>query len=560
MPLTQGVPPGSPSGLSATNTSQLVTVQFTWNAPASSGSGISYYNILVYDSSNNYLGNISTPDSSLNYRGNSYLSSSSRVQFFAQGTHYRFTVQAVGTGGSGPASSVATVTTTSAPSAPLSFTATPDPSISGQINLTWTTPSSAGSSAITGYQVWSSTNTQITSLASTARSYSVTGLTPGIQYGFFVQAANSYNNSTFPGGTPSPTIYAVAPGAPAVPSSCVATPSMVVPGRLTLTWTEAGTYTGFNVYDMTSGTAVFLASVTTPQYIIDNLSSGTHSYQIAGRNSATDATTPPTEGTRSAVFSGVPGSSSTQSISSTSVTDVTNGIFNGTYTVAALTASSLTYNKTNANIAPITQPASSGTVTDTTLAALNGTYPITAIPTASTFQYAKTVASSPTVAVSSATVTNVTNAEFVGTYLVTAVDNTNKLVSYNVTGANVASSAAIGTITNGSNTVYNGTNITITGTTSNTLTYAKTNADIAETGASGTIIDLTNQSVYNALPTAGGGSGPVTVISTPAYNIFTYAKTNANLAQASVADPFGFAYRATSKANLDIKYRSGWAG
>ncbi|HKC78686.1 MAG TPA: fibronectin type III domain-containing protein, partial [Nitrosopumilaceae archaeon] len=91
-----------------------------------------------------------------------------------------------------------------------STTSLPATISSSQINLSWTTPSSTGGSAITGYKIDRSTNggstwsSLVASTGSTATTYSNTGLTSGTTYTYRVSAINSVGASS-PSNTASAT-------------------------------------------------------------------------------------------------------------------------------------------------------------------------------------------------------------------------------------------------------------------------------------------------------------------------------------------------------------------
>src|SRR5437899_12766108 len=101
---------------------------------------------------------------------------------------------------SNTASATNTPITITAPSYPTRLTATTVSS--SQINLSWTTPSSTGGSAITGYKIERSTNggstwsNIVSSTGSTATTYSNTGLTSGTTYTYRLSAINSVGASS----------------------------------------------------------------------------------------------------------------------------------------------------------------------------------------------------------------------------------------------------------------------------------------------------------------------------------------------------------------------------
>lgn len=533
--------PGAPTSLTATaSTSAVDTIGLSWTAPANTGGGITGYNIY---SSGTKIG--STTGTGLTYTASG----------LTDNTSYTFTVRARNayadsTSTASVDSNTATATSPGVPSVVQSVLATANVSIAGEIDLTWVAPVTAGTGGITSYAVYFSTGTLITSVSGSTLAYSVTGLTPGTSYGFYVLALNAIAVAAGTASAQSNISRATAVGQPPIPTGCTATANTLVANRLVLAWTGAAGDTGFNIYEVIAGVNTFVGTTTATTFSIDNLSTAVHTYVINARNAVTDATVPVSQGPASAAFSGTPGTSSSQTVPSLSVTDVTNGIYNGSFVVSGGAGTALSYAKTNANLASTT--SSAGTVTDTTSATLSGTYSIASIPTTTSITYALTSADVPTTPVFNGTITDNTNILFNGTKTVTAVNNTTGTVSYALTTANIASVATTGTITDSSNVIYNGTGVTIIATpTANSLTYAKTNANIALTQSNGTITDTTNTAIYN---------GNFVVTSIPSYNSFTYAQTHANVALQNLETPFGVAFRATSRAELEIQYRSGWAG
>jgi hypothetical protein len=228
---------------------------------------------------------------------------------------------------------------------------------------------------------------------------------------------------------------------------------------------------------------------------------------------------------------------------------------NGTYTINAATANTIRYAKTAANIP---SALASGTVTDNTNAVFNGTYVITT-PTSKTISYSKTNANIPALPSVGGTATNNTNIDLNGSYTVTSVNVGANLLSYTKAGADISSRAVpvnaspgqSGTVTNLSNAVFNGAGRTITAVTENTISYAQTNANVAESNAAGYVINTTNRDVFN---------GRYTISGVPAYNVVQYEKVESNIAERTWITPNGLVYRTTSPATLDVQFRSGWSG
>lgn len=90
-----------------------------------------------------------------------------------------------------------TYTIPTVPGAPTSLSATAG---AGKIDLSWTTPSSDGGSAITGYKIYRDTSSSPTTLLTTTgvtNSYSDTSVTPGTQYYYRVKATNVMGDSDY---------------------------------------------------------------------------------------------------------------------------------------------------------------------------------------------------------------------------------------------------------------------------------------------------------------------------------------------------------------------------
>lgn len=541
--------PSAPRNLAAyTYTTQLDTMRLTWDKPSNVAGGITGYNI--YDGDDLFVkayGDITEY----------------KVTDLVKNKQYRWSLRARNdwadaNNTAGPYSSTVPVWNYSTPSAPRNLTAVANAAVAGRIDLTWNTPTTVGA-GITKYSVYASTGKKIADVPATTLTYSVTGLTPGLYYAFYIYAWTAVAEGADTPGPASATVGDTAVGLPGKPTKLTVTSSSAVPGRLTLSWTLAAGYTGFNVYEILPSGTVLRATVATPKIIFDGVSPTSHTYLVAARNIVTDTATPPTEGPRSDAASGTPGVTASIAVPAFSVPDITNTMYNGTYTINTITPKSLTYTLSAPDQPQTNVPSGVGIVTDNTNAALSGTHAITATGT-TTFSFAQTGSNIPAnTAVANVTASNTTNQTFNGTYSVTAVDATNFTVSYANTGADFTQAVASGTVTNRSNTVYNGTGLTIISVpATNQFTYNKTNADLAETTASGTATDTTNRDFYNATPE---GRGSATVLTTPTYNTLTYS-LNTALTQSSttLTSPYGTAYRATSKSSLTIKYRSGWAG
>lgn len=549
-------PPSAPRNASATPvTSELDAVTIKWDAPSDDGGGITGYDIWNGSTA-------TTPLLSTKGTGTQAV-----VRGLLKNRDYTFHVHARNawvdrTNVDGPSSNNVPYTNWSSASDVRNVTATASATVAGRITVAWQPPADVGR-GITKYSVFSSTGTRLADLGPAVTSYNVDNLTPGVYYAFYVLAYTAVSDTANKADNKSNTAGTTSLGDPPVPGAPQATPSVSVAGRLTLTWTQPAGYTGFNVYEVTSGTAVLLGTVTQPQMVLDFLTLSPHAFVVAARNTVTDQTTPPGEGPRTSPFYGTPGSTTSQATTPFTVPNNSNALYNGTYKINAMTPTSLSYLKTAPAMAQTFVPLGAGSLVDTTNAALSGVHPISAIPSSTQFSFNVTVPDVPAnTSVAAVTATNQTNQSFITTdaapATVTATNSGAFTISYANTGTDIATVDASGTITNKSNAVYNGTGLTIlTLPASNQLTYAKTNANLAQTGATGTVTNTTNRDQYNRMQSVGV---PATILTTPAFNTFTYAVSGANQTPVALTSNFGVAFRASTRATLNIKYRSGWAG
>ena len=555
-----GLPTAPQNPVTTPSTSVTGRIVLTWDAPATTGTGgITGYNI--------FRGG--TQIATTTGTGRTYTNSS-----LTPYTTYSYTVKARNAFAdsndtlSANSSSVSGVAP-GPPGPPTSLTAAADAGTPGKIDLAWDAPAVTGTGGITGYKVYLSTNALIESIDGTGTTYSATGLNPGQTYTFYVVARNALSDNEGTQSSNSNTATEQALGEPDAPTDMAATASTVVPKRISLSWTApGGTSTGYSVFEYNTSTEVdtLIAVVKTTSYVIDGLTAGAaKSYAVRARNSYTDSlgTGYPGNygGERSATASATPVSDYSIPVGALTdaLTDNTNVVFNGTYVINAVAPTTIRYAKTASNIAAAA--TSSGTVTNNTNTTLNGTYTIST-PTANTFTYAKTasnIASSP---VSGGTLTNDTNVSFNGTgIVVSSVNTVARTITYPRTGSAVstavvpvnAAPGAFGTVENTTNAIYNGSGLEITAATADTLSYSVTEDDQPESNAAGTVENTTNSVNYN---------GTYVVDSIPSHNVFTYT-SDTPVTQAAVdvpTTPSGQVARESSPAQLDIKYRSGWAG
>ena len=155
------------------------------------------------------------------------------VTGLSNGTTYTFYVRAVNAEGPGAESNQVTATPATAPAAPTALTATAGHT---QVTLRWT-PGEDGGSALTGHQYrqggTGATWTAIPNSAAegaNATSYTVTGLSNGTTYTFYVRAVNAEGP-----GAESNQVTATPATAPAAPTALTATAGHT---QVTLRWTH----------------------------------------------------------------------------------------------------------------------------------------------------------------------------------------------------------------------------------------------------------------------------------------------------------------------------------
>ena len=193
-----GVVPGSPTGVKATAGNGQAKVTFT--APTSKGtSAISSYTVTPSSGGNN-----GTP-----VQGSS---SPITVSGLTNGQSYTFTVTANNESGPGlPSSASSAVTPVGPPDAPTGVTAQVG---NGFITVSFT-PGSDGGKTITSYTVTSHPGNN--TFTQTSRTFTLKGLTYGIEYTFTVKAKNSLGSSPASSASNQVTFEA-APGKPNQPT------------------------------------------------------------------------------------------------------------------------------------------------------------------------------------------------------------------------------------------------------------------------------------------------------------------------------------------------------
>jgi hypothetical protein len=552
--------PGQPTGVAATpSTSVTGRVAITWVQPAVTGEG----GIVGYNIFRDGVQIATTTGTGGTYTDSGLTPFTTYTYAVAARNNFSTTV-----GGTGAWSAAAGVVAQGPPTAPRTLTGTADQLVPGKIDLSWVAPVSTGNGGITGYRIRFSTEAVALTTSGTGTSASVTGLNPGQVYTFKVHALNALATAEGTESVASNTYTVQALGEPPAPTGLTVVASSAIAGRLTLSWNApAGGVSGYNVFSRNTTTNVdtLIATIKSHTFVVDGLTPGVPvTYVIRARNSYTDTLNDGYPGTwggpATAPVTATPVSDTSQAVTTgtTNVTDSTNETFNGTFTVNAVTPTTIRYAKVAANVA--SAAVSAGTVGNNTNAVFNGTYTVST-PTPTTLTYAKAAANIPSATVSGGALTNSTNASFNGLKTITAINVAARTISYVRNGVAVASvtvpintaPGASGSISNTTNAVYNTTtDAVITGATPTTIQYSKNNVNLAESNAAGTVTDTTNRDFYN---------GTHIITGVPTYNTFTF--TTAGPDQSAVVPIPAVAetaHRAISPSQLEIKYRSGWAG
>ena len=273
--------PSAPTNLAAALATGKITL--TWSAPASSGSSPLTGYVIYRGTSSALTGQVSIGTST----ATSYVDA-----MILKGTYY-YTVKAVSSVGSSPASTSTSVVVDASNTAPgmvtgLSAMATGS---SGVIKLTWTAPSNGGS-AITGYKIyrgWSSGFETLVKTISPGTSYTDTWMTNGVTYYYKVAAVNAIGT-----GALSEEVYATpTKSTSSVPGtvtglSAIATGSS---GVIKLTWTApsngGSAITGYNIYRSWSpGTETLVKTISPGTSYTDTwMTNGvTYYYKVAAVN------------------------------------------------------------------------------------------------------------------------------------------------------------------------------------------------------------------------------------------------------------------------------------
>jgi type II secretory pathway pseudopilin PulG len=313
--------PGTPAA-PTTSVASATSASISWIAPSDTGTAITGYQ--VNDT------NTTTHANGTNVCAGSTTSTAVTCTLtgLTAGDSYTFTVAAInsdGTGAFSPASTPLLVDVV--PGTPN----TPTSSATGaaSISVTWTAPTNTGT-AITGYQINDTNTTTSTpgtnvcagSTTSTAVTCTVTGLIAGDTYTFTVAAINAEGTGAF--STASTSISLVMPGAPAQPTTAIATGNSIV-----VTWvapSDSGpAILGYQINDVNTTTSTPTSDVctsTTPTCTVMSLIAGdSYTFTVAAFNIVGTGTYSPAS--TALTVNAVPGAPAAPTATGASATSIT---------------------------------------------------------------------------------------------------------------------------------------------------------------------------------------------------------------------------------------------
>ena len=199
------VAPGSVASAAASAGNHSVTV--TWSAPTT-GDAPTSYEVSIPGQTTCVVNLVSNPSAPL----------SCTFTGLTNGTSYTATI--VAKNGAGTSTGVTASATPVAPTPPGAPTGVTASAGNGQATISWTTPASAGSSAITSYTVTASPGGRTCTVNAPATTCTISGLTNGTAYTFTVVASNNVGTSD-----PSSASNSVTPAAgPSAPDRAQVTP------------------------------------------------------------------------------------------------------------------------------------------------------------------------------------------------------------------------------------------------------------------------------------------------------------------------------------------------
>lgn len=534
-----------PAAISAPTATASTSVQgrisLSWSAPDNGGATITNYRVFYETSATGTSG----WSAKVEPTKSTSTATSFNVDSLTPGTFYRFYVNAVNSRGTATYSTVSSTAPMApgVPGAPTGLTATRSTTALGAVNLSWTAPSVVAG-GITGYNVYATpsggTRTRIATLGNVT-TLAATGLTERLSYVFDVTARNAYADTNSTESARSGTATAVASGVPSAPTLTTTVPSGI-DYQLNLSWTvptdTSGSITGYNIYRTTSNDVYATTAAGTTTYSATNLvPSVPYSFFVRARNALSDAasTVGLASNTTTTTASGAP--LPPEDITVSALAQVA-GAIRFTWTPVVDTVSVNIYEDTVPRSLVATVKGASYTLYGLTsgvsrsyVLSTNNAFgesvvsatPVTITPTSgSTQTFISTVA-----------VTNATNdTVFNGSYnLVTVGSNT---FTYAKTNANVAETTipvisgntTFGEISNTTNDNISATDVAITtsGPTSSSFAYTR-----SVSGTLGDIPEGTSVSSVIATNTTNALFNGTKVVAVPSAGTITYTVTSATV-------------------------------
>lgn len=513
--------PGAPTGLTATrSTTALGSVDLSWSAPSVTAGTITGYNVYATPS-----GGSRTKIATLSGTGTTYSATG-----LTERLSYTFDITARNAfadtnSTESVKSGTATASASGVPSAPTSVTLVAPVNTDFALTLDWSAPTDTAGT-LTGYYIYRTTSsTPYATINDSTSIYEATDLVPGVSYSFYVRARNTLSDLLETSGVSSSTVTATPTGTPSAPSAITVNPVAEVAGAVKFTWTPTVDTVSVNIYEDTVP-ATLIATVKGNQYTLYGLTGGTQRTYVLSTNNAFGESPVSTQKVVT------PTTGSSQTVSSVSVSNATNAdVFNGTYLVTSVGATTFTYAKTySGSIAETTVPTITGDETfgvivnntNDNISVTAGTI-TTSGPTSTEFSYERDLPVGGTLGdipsgtpVSSVSAVDTTNALFNGTYVVTAADSGLSTITYTVASGTVSERDASGSVTNQSNTTYNGRYFISSATETEFSYNASTtgNTDQVTTASYGSVVNLTNKNMYNA--------DAVSIVQAPTFNKITY--------------------------------------
>ena len=413
--------PATPTAPSVVSTSTAGQDSVSWTAPTSASGPLTGYTLTPSPACSACTG--------LTVSG-SPPATSTTVGGLTAGTSYTFTLKATNASGTSAASSASTGVVTGSPTAPTNVVAvggTPAPS--GDLNVTWSAPTSSGVGTIDSYTATSSTGSKTCTSTSTPPATptlgcQLTGLTNGTSYTVTVTATNSAGSSyksvasvASPAAFPSTTFGAPTIGTATYAGNQSATVKWTAPSALAGTQPPLTGYVVTPYIGTTAQTAQTFNSTALTETVTGLAAGSTYSFTVQAIN-ANGA------GTASAKSNTVAVTGSPVFTSTASTTFAENTA--GTFSVTATGNSGITFSETGPLPSAVTL-ASNGTLAGTPALGTAGSYPITITATDSS-NNTSTQSFTLTVTATAPTITSASSTTFAentaGTFAVTATGDT----------------------------------------------------------------------------------------------------------------------------------------